>query len=58
MALAQRLSLGLTKFAKLTHVLASEAAQIVGVGATSQVDVDLPRPLADIVGIPILSSSS
>lgn len=29
MALAQRLSLGLTEVAKLTHVLASEAAQIV-----------------------------
>nr|VDD55807.1 unnamed protein product [Brassica oleracea] len=50
MALAQRLSLGLTEVAKLTHVLASEAGQIVGVGATAQVDVDLPRPLADIVG--------
>ncbi|KAG5378223.1 hypothetical protein IGI04_026065, partial [Brassica rapa subsp. trilocularis] len=36
--------------AKLTHVLASEAAQIVGVGATAQVDVDLPCSLADLVG--------
>ncbi|KAG5378216.1 hypothetical protein IGI04_026058, partial [Brassica rapa subsp. trilocularis] len=39
-----------TEVAKLTHVLASEAAQIVGVGATAQVDVDLPRSLADLVG--------
>ncbi|KAG5411423.1 hypothetical protein IGI04_007742 [Brassica rapa subsp. trilocularis] len=39
-----------TEVAKLTHVLASEAAQIVGVGATAQVDVDLPCSLADIVG--------
>ncbi|CAF2151601.1 unnamed protein product [Brassica napus] len=34
---------------KLTHVLASEAAQIVGIGATAQVDVHLPRSFADIV---------
>ncbi|KAL0741908.1 hypothetical protein Bca4012_083421 [Brassica carinata] len=34
--------------AKLTHVLASEAAQIVGIGVNAQVDTELPRSLADI----------
>uniref|UniRef100_M4EME2 Replication factor A C-terminal domain-containing protein n=1 Tax=Brassica campestris TaxID=3711 RepID=M4EME2_BRACM len=34
---------------KLTHVLAFEAAQIVGIGPTAQVDVHLPRSFADIV---------
>ncbi|KAJ4872319.1 Uncharacterized protein Rs2_46011 [Raphanus sativus] len=36
--------------AKLTHVLASEAAQIVGIGVNAEVDTELPRSLADIVG--------
>ncbi|KAL0713494.1 hypothetical protein Bca4012_020472 [Brassica carinata] len=35
---------------KLTHVLASEAAHIVGVGVNAQVDSALPRSLAGIVG--------
>ncbi|KAF3538136.1 hypothetical protein F2Q69_00025341 [Brassica cretica] len=39
-----------TEMSKLTHVLASEAAQIVGIGTNAQVDVVLPRPLADLVG--------
>ncbi|WZZ09137.1 hypothetical protein YC2023_095058 [Brassica napus] len=39
-----------TEMSKLTHVLASEAAQIVGIGINAQVDVVLPRPLADLVG--------
>ncbi|KAL0731217.1 hypothetical protein Bca4012_027311 [Brassica carinata] len=36
--------------AKLTQVLASEAAQIVGIGVDARVDTCLPRALADIVG--------
>ncbi|KAL0733358.1 hypothetical protein Bca4012_009568 [Brassica carinata] len=36
--------------AKLTQVIASEAAQIVGIGVNAQVDTALPRSLADIVG--------
>ncbi|KAL0661453.1 hypothetical protein Bca4012_098290 [Brassica carinata] len=36
--------------AKLIHVQASEAAQIVGIGINAQVDTELPRALADIVG--------
>ncbi|WZZ34177.1 hypothetical protein YC2023_017584 [Brassica napus] len=36
--------------AKLTHVLASEAAQIVGIGVNAQVDTELPRSLADVIG--------
>ncbi|KAL0696929.1 hypothetical protein Bca4012_064109 [Brassica carinata] len=36
--------------AKLTHVLASEAAQIVGIGVNAQVDTEFPRSLADVVG--------
>lgn len=36
--------------AKLTHVLASEAAQIVGIGLNAEVDTELPRALADVVG--------
>ncbi|KAL0723152.1 hypothetical protein Bca4012_037751 [Brassica carinata] len=36
--------------AKLTHVLASEAAHIVGIGVNAHVDTELPRSLADIVG--------
>ncbi|CAF1882958.1 unnamed protein product [Brassica oleracea] len=39
-----------TEVAKLTHVLASEAAQIVGIGANAQVDIELSRSLADLVG--------
>ncbi|CAN6823842.1 unnamed protein product [Brassica oleracea] len=39
-----------TEMSKLTHVLASEAAQIVGIGTNAHVDVVLPRPLADLVG--------
>ncbi|CAH8285169.1 unnamed protein product [Eruca vesicaria subsp. sativa] len=35
--------------AKLTNVLASEAAQIVGIGAHAAVDTDLPRSLAAVV---------
>ncbi|KAH0837745.1 hypothetical protein HID58_092362, partial [Brassica napus] len=36
--------------ASLTHVLASDAAQIVGIGTNAQVDIDLPRSLANLVG--------
>ncbi|XP_013732064.2 replication protein A 70 kDa DNA-binding subunit B-like isoform X2 [Brassica napus] len=36
--------------AKLTNVLASEAAQIVGIGISAHVDTELPRTLAGIVG--------
>ncbi|KAF3586779.1 hypothetical protein F2Q69_00031230 [Brassica cretica] len=36
--------------AKLTHVLASEAAQIVGIGISAHVDTELPQALAGIVG--------
>ncbi|XP_009150788.1 replication protein A 70 kDa DNA-binding subunit B-like isoform X2 [Brassica rapa] len=36
--------------AKLTNVLASEAAQIVGIGLSAHVDTELPRTLAGIVG--------
>ncbi|KAF2618975.1 hypothetical protein F2Q68_00039852 [Brassica cretica] len=36
--------------ASLTHVLASDAAQIVGIGTNGQVDIDLPRSLANLVG--------
>ncbi|KAL0797217.1 hypothetical protein Bca101_068594 [Brassica carinata] len=36
--------------AKLTQVLASEAAHIVGIGVNARVDTCLPRALADIVG--------
>ncbi|CDY29582.1 BnaA03g54270D [Brassica napus] len=39
-----------TEVAKLTNVLASEAAQIVGIGINAQVDTDLPQALAGIVG--------
>ncbi|WZZ82489.1 hypothetical protein YC2023_103061 [Brassica napus] len=39
-----------TEMSKLTHVLASEAAQIVGIGINAEVDVVLPRSLADLVG--------
>ncbi|CAN6977815.1 unnamed protein product [Brassica rapa subsp. trilocularis] len=39
-----------TEVAKLTHVFASEAAQIVGIGANAQVDIELSRSLADLVG--------
>lgn len=47
-----------TEVAKLTHVLASEAAQIVGVGVNAQVDTELPRSLSDIVGNTYTFSSS
>ncbi|CAN6861648.1 unnamed protein product [Brassica oleracea] len=40
------------EMAKLTNVQASEAAQIVGIGVDAQVDTELPRSLADIVGKP------
>ncbi|KAF3509497.1 hypothetical protein F2Q69_00003283 [Brassica cretica] len=36
--------------AKLTNVLASEAAQIVGIGISAHVDTELPRTLTVIVG--------
>ncbi|KAL0753461.1 hypothetical protein Bca101_091129 [Brassica carinata] len=36
--------------ASLTHVLASDAAQIVGIATNGQVDIDLPRSLANLVG--------
>ncbi|KAH0935385.1 hypothetical protein HID58_012502 [Brassica napus] len=36
--------------AKLTNVLASEAAQIMGIGISAHVDTELPRTLAGIVG--------
>ncbi|CAN6876937.1 unnamed protein product [Brassica oleracea] len=36
--------------AKLTNVLASEAAQIVGIGISAHVDTKLPRTLDNIVG--------
>lgn len=36
--------------ASLTHVLASDAAQIVGIGTNAQVDIDLPRSLPNLVG--------
>ncbi|CAN6893554.1 unnamed protein product [Brassica oleracea] len=36
--------------AKLTNVLASEAAQIVGIGISAHVDTELPRTLDNIVG--------
>ncbi|KAG2243940.1 hypothetical protein Bca52824_094225 [Brassica carinata] len=39
-----------TEVASLTHVLASDAAQIVGMGTNAQVDIDLPRSLANLVG--------
>ncbi|KAL0649360.1 hypothetical protein Bca4012_092051 [Brassica carinata] len=39
-----------TEMSKLIHVLASEAAQIVGIGINAEVDVVLPRSLADLVG--------
>ncbi|CAF1920723.1 unnamed protein product [Brassica napus] len=39
-----------TEMSKLTHVLTSEAAQIVGIGTIAQVGVVLPRLLADLVG--------
>ncbi|CAN6899615.1 unnamed protein product [Brassica oleracea] len=39
-----------TEMSKLTHVHASEAAQIVGIGTNAEVDVVLPRSLADLVG--------
>lgn len=39
-----------TEVYKLTNVHASEAAHIVGIGANAEVDVELPRSLADIVG--------
>ncbi|WZZ58096.1 probable replication factor A 73 kDa subunit [Brassica napus] len=38
------------EMAKLTNIQASEAAQIVGIGVDAQVDTELPRSLADIVG--------
>ncbi|KAF3582798.1 hypothetical protein DY000_02034728 [Brassica cretica] len=47
---AMKLILSL-KSAKLMHVLASEAAQIVGIGVNAQVDTELPRSLAKIEGI-------
>ncbi|CAH8346934.1 unnamed protein product [Eruca vesicaria subsp. sativa] len=34
---------------KLTNVLASEAAKIVGIGANAEVDTDMPRSLAAVV---------
>ncbi|KAF2572385.1 hypothetical protein F2Q70_00005133 [Brassica cretica] len=40
------------EMAKLTNIQASEAAQIVGIGVDAQVDTELPRFLADIVGKP------
>ncbi|WZZ23741.1 hypothetical protein YC2023_007142 [Brassica napus] len=39
-----------TEMSKLTHVHASEAAQIVGIGTNAEVDVVLPRSLTDLVG--------
>lgn len=36
--------------AQLTHVLASEASQMLGKGVNAQVDTELPRSLAEIVG--------
>ncbi|KAL0644089.1 hypothetical protein Bca4012_042379 [Brassica carinata] len=47
---AMKLILSL-KSAKLMHVLASETAQIVGIGVNAQVDTELPRSLAKIEGI-------
>ncbi|CAN6856755.1 unnamed protein product [Brassica oleracea var. botrytis] len=44
---AMKLILSL-KSAKLMHVLASETAQIVGIGVNAQVDTELPRSLAKI----------
>uniref|UniRef100_M4F2D1 Uncharacterized protein n=1 Tax=Brassica campestris TaxID=3711 RepID=M4F2D1_BRACM len=41
--------------AKLTHVLASQAAQIVRIGANAQVDMELSRSLADLVGLQFYS---
>ncbi|CAN7115570.1 unnamed protein product [Brassica rapa subsp. narinosa] len=38
------------EIASLTHVLASDAAHIVGIGTNAQVDIDLPRSLANLVG--------
>ncbi|WZZ54690.1 hypothetical protein YC2023_054797 [Brassica napus] len=46
---AMKLILSL-KSAKLMHVLASGAAQIVGICVNAQVDTELPRSLAKIVG--------
>ncbi|CAH8323185.1 unnamed protein product [Eruca vesicaria subsp. sativa] len=37
------------EIAKLTNVLASEAAQIVGIGANAEVDTDIPRSLSAVV---------
>ncbi|WZZ14526.1 hypothetical protein YC2023_107615 [Brassica napus] len=44
-----------TEVAKLTHVLASQAAQIVRIGANAQVDMELSRSLADLVGLQFYS---
>ncbi|CDY67457.1 BnaUnng02200D [Brassica napus] len=38
------------EMAKLTNIQASETAQIVGIGVDAQVDTELPRSLAEIVG--------
>ncbi|KAF3542910.1 hypothetical protein DY000_02004459 [Brassica cretica] len=38
------------EMAKLTNILASEASQIVGIGADARVDTELPQALAELVG--------